>query len=58
LLDEGEAVDREAGTSHKPRQLANNRPALTVVYCSEDELAEHRQSLETIEKASGFCLWK
>ena len=58
LLDEGEAVDREAGTSHKPRQLANNRPALTVVYCNEEELAAHQQRLEGIEKASGFCVWK
>ena len=58
LLDEGEAVDREAGTSHKPRQLANNRPALTVVYCSEEELAAHQQRLDAIEKASGLCLWK
>ena len=58
LLDEGEAVDREAGTSHKPRQLANNRPALTVVYCSEEELAAHQQRLDAIEKASGLCLWE
>jgi len=58
LLDEGEAVDREAGTSHKPRQLANNRPALTVVYCNEEELAAHQQRLDAIEKASGLCLWE
>ena len=58
LLDESEAVDREARTSHKPRQLANNRPALTVVYCSEEELAAHQQRLDAIEKASGLCLWE
>ena len=58
LLDESEAVDREARTSHKPRQLANNRPALTVVYCNEEELAAHQQRLDAIEKASGLCLWE
>ncbi len=58
LLDEGEAIDRETGNSHKPRQLAGNRPALAVVYCSELELVEHEARLEAIEKTSGLCVWK
>jgi DNA polymerase III subunit epsilon len=58
LLDEAVAVGQETGNSHKPRQLASNRPALTVVYCSEQELAEHQQRLEAIEKASGLCVWR
>jgi DNA polymerase III subunit epsilon len=58
LLDEGEAINRQAENSQKPRQLAVNRSALTVIYCSEQELVEHQQRLETIEKASGLCVWK
>jgi DNA polymerase III subunit epsilon len=57
LLDEGEAAAQESRNIQKPRQLANNRPALTVVYCSEQELAEHQQRLDAIEKASGSCIW-
>lgn len=58
LLDEGEAAGQESKNLHKPKQLAKDRPALTIVYCSEQELAEHQRRLEAIEKASGLCLWK
>jgi DNA polymerase III subunit epsilon len=58
LLDEKEAARRESGNAHKPKQLSTNRAVLTVVYCSEQELAEHRQRLEAIEKDSGLCVWK
>jgi DNA polymerase III subunit epsilon len=58
LLDEGEAAGQESRNVHKPRQLADNRPALAVVYCSERELMEHQQRLDAIEKASGLCVWK
>ncbi|NOU22486.1 MAG: DNA polymerase III subunit epsilon [Methyloglobulus sp.] len=58
LLDEGQAVGQESRKIDKPRQLATNRPSLTVIYCSEQELAEHQQRLGTIETASGLCIWK
>jgi DNA polymerase III subunit epsilon len=58
LLDEGEAAWQESGNVQQPRYLANNRPALTVVYCSEQELTGHQQHLDAIEKASGLCAWK
>ncbi|MEQ1543735.1 DNA polymerase III subunit epsilon [Methyloglobulus sp.] len=58
LLDERESTDQESRNTHKPKQLANNRPALTVVYCNEKELTEHQQRLDAIEKASGLCFWK
>lgn len=58
LLDEGQAVGQESRKIDKPRQLATNRPSLTVIYCSEQELAEHQQRLDTIETASGLCVWK
>ena len=42
LLDEGDAARQESGNSHKPKQLASNRPALAIIYCGEKELAEHQ----------------
>lgn len=58
LLDEGEKAEQESGKTHKPKQLASNRPSLTVIYCNEQELAEHQQRLNAIEKAGCLCLWK
>lgn len=58
LLDEGEKADQEFRSIHKPKQLANNRPALTVVYCSDEELKEHQQHLDVIKKTSGLCVWE
>lgn len=57
LLDEGEGAGQSSGNSHKPKVLASNRPALTVVYCNEQELAEHQQRLEGIAKTSGLAVW-
>ncbi|NOS73694.1 MAG: DNA polymerase III subunit epsilon [Methyloglobulus sp.] len=57
LLDEGEAAAQETRNIQQPRQLANNRPALTVVYCSEQELVEHQHRLDAIKKTSGSCVW-
>lgn len=57
LLDESDAASQETGSPHKPKQLASNRPALAVVYCSEQELAEHQHRLDAIEKTSGLCVW-
>lgn len=50
--EERRTVDIEIGGSA-------TRPALTVLAASENELAEHRQLLEEIDKASrNACLWK
>ncbi len=58
LLDESETANRESGNVHKPKQLANNRPALAVVYCNEQELGEHQKRLGYIEKIAELCIWK
>jgi DNA polymerase-3 subunit epsilon len=58
LLDEGELAGQESTTSNKPRKLASNRPALTVIYCNEQELTEHQLRLDAIENGSGLCVWK
>jgi DNA polymerase-3 subunit epsilon len=39
------------------RTLAD-RPPLLVIRCSEDEQSEHNARLDSIEKASGQCLWQ
>lgn len=57
LLDEGEAAAQASRNTQQPRQLANNRPALAVIYCSEQELVEHQHRLDAIEKASGTSVW-
>lgn len=44
-------------TTNAPR-LITDRPALTVISCSPEELNEHEQRLAAISKASGACLWQ
>jgi DNA polymerase III subunit epsilon len=39
-------------------RLASDRAKLKIIQCSEEELQAHQQRLETIEQASGACLWK
>lgn len=39
------------------QHLERDRPALKVIECSADELAEHKKVLEILEKSSGVCLW-
>lgn len=56
LLDDGTSVTKETH-QQEIKYLSADRPALTVIRCSEEELAEHRQRLEAIAKAGGSCLW-
>lgn len=39
-------------------RLPANRSKLKVISCNEQELEAHQQRLDTIEKASGECIWK
>jgi DNA polymerase-3 subunit epsilon len=57
LLDFGEKTGEEAEKQGIVR-LSSNREKLKVIACSEQELDEHQQRLEAIEKASGECVWK
>jgi DNA polymerase-3 subunit epsilon len=57
LLDEGQGRAEEVIVSSGVKYLSTDRPALTVIRCSEDELAAHQQRLEAIEKAGGGCIW-
>lgn len=57
LLDEGQGRAEEVIVSSEVKYLSTDRPALTVIRCSEEELTAHQQRLEAIEKAAGACLW-
>ena len=39
------------------RRLSSDRPPLTVLAASDDELQHHQSKLEEIQKKSGNCLW-
>jgi DNA polymerase-3 subunit epsilon len=56
LLDEHQA-EVEAVKSEIKYVLKDDRPALRVIRCSEEELIEHQLRLEAIEKAGGGCIW-
>ncbi len=55
----GEDHSPEASSESQDfKAIASNRPALKIIYSSEEELAEHQQRLAAIDKASkGQCLW-
>jgi len=57
LLDEAPGKTEELTVSNEIRYLSTDRPALKIIRCTEEELDEHQQRLEAIEKASGACLW-
>ncbi|WP_394752160.1 DNA polymerase III subunit epsilon [Crenothrix sp.] len=57
LLDEPRADDNATSQQHTVKHLAVDRPALAVIRCNEQELQEHQQRLEAIQKASGQCVW-
>lgn len=58
LLDETATSQQMLTGETEARTLTKDRPALTIVYCNEQELAAHAQRLEAIENAAGECLWK
>ncbi len=58
LLDEGREKEVESTANQEVKYLSANRPPLTVVRCTEEELNAHQQRLEAIEKAGGTCIWK
>lgn len=57
LLDHGHDDKTESRVEHRTTQT-RNRPALKIVTCSADELAEHEQRLDAIAKEAGQCLWR
>ena len=57
LLDEVQGRADGAVINNEVKYLAADRPALKVIRCTDQELSEHQQRLEAIEKAAGVCLW-
>jgi DNA polymerase-3 subunit epsilon len=57
LLDDGQERREQTVVSSEVSYLSADRPALKIIRCTEQELNEHQQRLEAIEKASGSCLW-
>jgi DNA polymerase-3 subunit epsilon len=57
LLDDAQERMADSVEVSEVKYLSTDRPALKVIRCTEDELAEHRQRLETIEKSAGACIW-
>lgn len=57
LLDEGRSGMDGAGVNREVKRVSENRPALTVIRCNDEELTAHQQRLEAIEKAGGACIW-
>ena len=55
-LDASEDVGRINKTTVK--KIDSNRPPLTVINPTEDELAEHQQYLDKLEKDTGYCVWR
>jgi DNA polymerase-3 subunit epsilon len=56
LLDESPANTGQIANKNITR-ISADRPALTVIRCSDEELIAHQQRLEAIEKAGGACIW-
>lgn len=56
LLDDG--LNMDDGTQREIVRLSADRPALRIMTCNEQELAEHEAQLAIIAKASGLCLWE
>ncbi len=57
LLDEPAAEKKTASNEQTVKRLSTNRPILKIIACTEIELQEHQQRLESITKASGQALW-
>ena len=57
LLDENLSAPAREMTTGAAKRLPADRAALTILRCNDEELTEHRQRLDAIEKASGTCLW-
>jgi DNA polymerase-3 subunit epsilon len=59
LLDEdpGSIEHQQKKGQETKRQLADDRPALTIIRCNDEELLAHQLRIEDIEKASGGSVW-
>lgn len=58
LLDDQHEEEQGGVDLKKIQRLSTNRAKLKIIRCNEQELMDHQQRLQAIEKASGgACLW-
>ncbi len=57
LLDEGQPGMADSNHNKDVKRVSADRPALKIIRCNDEELSDHQQRLEAIEKASGGCIW-
>ncbi|MGR8979391.1 MAG: DNA polymerase III subunit epsilon [Gammaproteobacteria bacterium] len=58
LLDEREILPIGPLPADLTKRAPAERPPVTVIRCSDQELEAHDRRLSAIDKASGACLWK
>ncbi|MCG8427597.1 MAG: DNA polymerase III subunit epsilon [Chromatiales bacterium] len=59
LLLDSEVTNSDGGDTGGIQRLSADRPALTVVRGSDEELALHEERLKAVDKASGDnCVWR
>lgn len=51
-------AEKGGATDTGIRRLNSQRPPLKVIRASADELEQHEQRLDIVEKAGGKCLWR
>ncbi|WNC67141.1 DNA polymerase III subunit epsilon [Thalassotalea nanhaiensis] len=54
-LNEG---DGKGSNSNDVRRIEQNRPALNVVYASDNELSAHDERMNIVEKSAGKSIWR
>jgi DNA polymerase-3 subunit epsilon len=57
LLEESQLKTDSVKISSQNNRVLENRDALKVIRCSDEERKDHQQRLEAIEKSSGKCIW-
>lgn len=58
LLEEADEINQSSTGVRDSEKIADSRPALRIIACSEQELAAHQKTLAMINKNSGYCLWQ
>jgi DNA polymerase-3 subunit epsilon len=58
LIEEEQTSNAHLQTNQQNKIEYVNRPPLSIIFCSEEDLLAHQQRLQAIDKASGgACMW-
>jgi DNA polymerase-3 subunit epsilon len=58
INDQSAADSGEINQTSNIRRLPDSRPPLRVIVANDHEIARHQAKLESIEAASGNCIWQ